>query len=309
MARLSASSLFVAALLVSGCVAKTLRPPIDARHVRDPEVAPPAPPPNASYLFSDSPEVQEAMALYAKTGTAPIIKGEGFIQFPYGETEPLITCLPLRACDVELEPGEEILNVALGDAERWIAQPAESGGKGASTPHLVIKPTDFNLMSNALVFTTRRTYHIALLAPPEAMTPAAYARRVRFYYPSELVQRVGRSIADDRRTKDSEVAKLPALTASTLTFDYKVSGSKTGWRPIRAFDDGTHVYIQMPDTMKADEAPALMVSTGDGDTLVNYRVKGRFYVVDKLFDEAYLVAGTGWSQERVTIKYTGRPRS
>jgi type IV secretion system protein VirB9 len=164
-------------------------------------------------------------------------------------------------------------------------------------------------MSNALVFTTKRTYHIALLSPPEEMTPAAYARRVRFYYPSELVQRVGRSVADAERSKDAEVSKLPSLTASTLTFDYEVSGSKAAWRPVRAFDDGTHVYIQMPDSMKADEAPALMVSTSDGETLVNYRVKGRFYVVDKLFDEAYLVAGTGWSREKVTVKYTGRPRS
>jgi type IV secretion system protein VirB9 len=61
--------------------------------------------------------------------------------------------------------------------------------------------------------------------------------------------------------------------------------------------------------MRADEAPALMVATSDGETLVNYRVKGNFYVVDKLFDEASLIAGTGWGRDKVTIKYTGKPRS
>ncbi|MGH7857182.1 MAG: P-type conjugative transfer protein TrbG, partial [Candidatus Binatia bacterium] len=253
---------------------------------------------------------QEAVKLYTETGEAPIIKGEGFLQYPYGESEPLITCLPLRACDVELEPGEEILNVALGDAERWIAQPAQSGGgKGASTPHLVIKPTDFNLMSNALIFTSRRTYHVALLSPPEGMTPAAYARRVRFYYPAELVQRFARSLSAEERAKQLEVAKLPAVTAESLDFDYEVSGESAAWRPVRAFDDGTHVYIQMPEAMRADEAPALLVSTSDGETLVNYRVKGRFYIVDKLFDEAHLVSGVGWNQDKVTIRYTGKRRS
>ena len=305
-----AGHLFVTSVLVVvvACSPKLGRLPVPASLVEETPAEAPTPPGTAEYLFSDSPEIQEAVKLYTKTGEAPIIKGEGFLQFPYGEREPLVTCLPLRACDIELEPGEEILNVALGDSERWIAQPARSGGaggKGPATAHLVIKPTDFNLMSNALIFTSRRTYYVARLSPPEGMTPAAYARRVRFYYPAELVQRFADSLSDEERAKKLEVAELPALTAGSLDFDYKVSGGSPAWRPLRAFDDGTRVYIQMPEAMRSDEAPALFVSTGDGETLVNYRVKGRFYIVDKLFDEAHLVAGVGWNQDEVTIRYTG----
>ena len=53
-------------------------------------------------------------------------------------------------------------------------------------------------------------------------------------------------------------------------------------------------------------AGPLSVSTSDGETLVNYRVKGRFYIVDKLFDEAHLRAGVGWKQDEVKIRYTGK---
>ena len=80
------------------------------------------------------------------------------------------------------------------------------------------------------------------------------------------------------------------------------------WKPVRAFDDGTHVYIQMPAGMKSSEAPALMVAAGSGSQMVNYRVRGDYYVVDRLFDQAVLVAGVGRQQDRETIQYSGNAR-
>ncbi len=80
------------------------------------------------------------------------------------------------------------------------------------------------------------------------------------------------------------------------------------WKPVRAFDDGTHVSIQMPAGMKASEAPALMVAAGSGSQMVNYRVRGDYYVVDRLFDQAVLVSGVGRQQDRETIQYSGNAR-
>ena len=69
------------------------------------------------------------------------------------------------------------------------------------------------------------------------------------------------------------------------------------------FDDGTHVYIQMPEAMRVTEAPALFVHTRAGDVvLVNYRLRQQYFVVDKLFDSAVLLLGVGDRQERVTIR-------
>lgn len=61
----------------------------------------------------------------------------------------------------------------------------------------------------------------------------------------------------------------------------------------------------MPPTTKLSEAPALLVAAGDGSEMVNYRVRGDYYVVDKLFDQAVLVSGVGREQDRVSIRYTG----
>ncbi len=77
---------------------------------------------------------------------------------------------------------------------------------------------------------------------------------------------------------------------------------------MRALDDGTDIYIQMPATTKSSEAPALLVAAGDGSEMVNYRVRGDYYVVDKLFDQAVLVSGVGREQDRVSIRYTGAAR-
>ena len=71
---------------------------------------------------------------------------------------------------------------------------------------------------------------------------------------------------------------------------------------LQAFDDGTRVFIQMPAAMSATEAPALFVLTSEGDqALVNYRLRGRYFVVDKLFAEAILMLGVGGKQESVSV--------
>ncbi|MDB5711676.1 MAG: P-type conjugative transfer protein TrbG, partial [Sphingomonas bacterium] len=67
---------------------------------------------------------------------------------------------------------------------------------------------------------------------------------------------------------------------------------KPNWRPLRAFDDGRQTFIEFPPSLAVGEAPPLFVVGPKGDAqLVNYRVSGRFYVVDRLFDAAELRLG------------------
>jgi hypothetical protein len=64
------------------------------------------------------------------------------------------------------------------------------------------------------------------------------------------------------------------------------------WRPLRAFDDGRKVYIQMPSGLPQGEAPPLFVAGADGrPALVNYRVRGTYYIVDRMFAAAELRLG------------------
>ena len=59
------------------------------------------------------------------------------------------------------------------------------------------------------------------------------------------------------------------------------------------FDDGAKVYIRFPSGLAQGEAPPLFVIGPDGKAaLVNYRVRGTIYVVDRLFAAAELQLGT-----------------
>lgn len=69
--------------------------------------------------------------------------------------------------------------------------------------------------------------------------------------------------------------------------------------------DGRQTFVEFPTSIAVGEAPPLLVigATGEAE-LVNYRMRGRFYVVDRIFDRAELRLGTGKQQvvriDRVT---------
>lgn len=265
--------------------------------------------PDVQALVPD-PEVRDAMREYHRTGQAAVIQRSDSVVYPFGESQPEVTCSPLRACGIELEAGEVVTGVALGDGERWIASPLESGDLDEPTLHVIVKPKDYGLATNLVVATTRRTYHLSLVSPPEGDAEAgeaAYHRRVRFYYPQDLVQRwaTGRQLREREaeRRETATVTELSALSTERLNFDYTLKGERRiPWTPTTVFDDGHHVYIQLPPAARSVDLPALLVEApGGGMAISNYRVRGEWYVVDGLFRRAELVAGVGRKKQSVEI--------
>jgi type IV secretion system protein VirB9 len=142
-------------------------------------------------------------------------------------------------------------------------------------------------------------------------------QEVEFYYPDEVLAAMKE--ADAAAAKDgtagdppgddnASAVKIAAIDPGQLNFSYKIDGANVPFRPVRAFDDGSHVYIQMAPGMKTSDAPALLIAAGGGTQMVNYRVEGNYYVVDRLFNQAILVSGVGRQQDRVTIAYAGESR-
>jgi len=262
-------------------------------------------PPAGELVAPDDPQVQAAMRAWKSGQSAPIIRTTEFIQYPYGLTEVIVTCEPLRVCDVELDVGEEIQNVSIGDSSRWLVHPAFSGARETLTPHVMIKPTEYGIVTNAIITTNRRTYYLGLVSKVKG--DPGYVRRVKFYYPLDLVEQTNGTFRAkavlSRRAPDPTVARGPRLTPDRLAFGYEIVGGQgLPWRPLRVFDDGQHVYIQMPAALQASEAPALLVQSRGESALVNYRVRLPYYVVDRLFDTAVLIVGVGGKQDRVTIR-------
>ena len=69
-----------------------------------------------------------------------------------------------------------------------------------------------------------------------------------------------------------------------------------------------HAHNDTQSACQPCASAALMVAAGDGSEMVNYRIRGDYYIVDKLFDQAVLVSGVGREQDRVSIRYTGGAR-
>src|SRR5262249_5422963 len=95
----------------------------------------------------------------------------------------------------------------------------------------------------------------------------------------------------------------------SLNFRYAIEGDNPPWRPLRAFDDGSKVYIEFPRGIGQGEMPPLFViGPRGGAELVNYRVRQNYYIVDRLFAAAELRLG-GSGQQKVRVVRTDGRRS
>ena len=96
----------------------------------------------------------------------------------------------------------------------------------------------------------------------------------------------------------------PVFKPETINLRYRLSGDKPDWRPLAVFDDGQQVFIEMPASIAKIEAPPLFVIGPEGVEIVNYRLRGTYYVVDRLFQKAELKIGSGWGAKSVIIERT-----
>ncbi len=221
---------------------------------------------------------------------------DGKVIFLYGEVQPSVVCSPLEVCDIELQAGEVVRDVLVGDTVRWKVEPATSGAAGGQAIHLIVKPAEPGLVTSMVVTTSRRTYHIQLKS-----TATQYMARVGFEYPED----VGSKLADINARLGADTIPGAGVPAEQLNFSYSISGSAS-WRPTRVYSDGAKTYIQFPSSLSGQDAPVLFVVSGGQNRIVNYRLKGNMMVVDYQIDTAILVSGVGfWNQDKVTIRRGG----
>ncbi|MBL8580190.1 MAG: P-type conjugative transfer protein TrbG [Mesorhizobium sp.] len=208
--------------------------------------------------------------------------------------------------DIALQPGEQLVGsgpVAAGDTVRWIIGDTESGSGATRQIHILVKPTRAELMTNLVINTNLRTYHMELRS-----TERTYMASVSWQYPQDQL------IALRRQNAEAQAAQPVAtgIDLSRVNFRYDIDGDRAPWRPLRAFDDGRQVFIEFPRGIGQGEMPPLFVVGPEGNTseLVNYRVRGNHMIVDRLFAAAELRFGAGDRQKRVRITRTdGRPAS
>ncbi|GAA0631567.1 P-type conjugative transfer protein TrbG [Sphingomonas ursincola] len=208
--------------------------------------------------------------------------------------------------DIALQPGEQLVGagpVAAGDTVRWIIGDTESGSGATRQVHILVKPSRADLMTNLIINTNLRTYHMELRS-----TERTYMASVSWQYPQDQL------IALRRQNVQAEATQPVAsgVDLASINFRYAIEGDRAPWRPLRAYDDGRQVFIEFPRGISQGEMPPLFVVGPEGNTseLVNYRVRGHHMIVDRLFAAAELRLGNGNGQRRVRIVRTdGRPTS
>jgi type IV secretion system protein VirB9 len=190
-----------------------------------------------------------------------------------------------RLTDIALEPGESLTaEPVAGDTEGWIKSEFTSGSGPNVRTHIVVKPRDEGIQTNLIVPTNKRVYQLDLRSKPDWYMPG-----VRWFYPDEEAAVAVKKEADDQAKQES--SEVLAVSPEHLNFRYKIKGRDAPWKPTQVFDDGTKVYLRMPEDLATTDAPALLVIEDGKPLLVNYRVKDRLYIVDRLFANAQLRVG------------------
>ncbi len=191
-------------------------------------------------------------------------------------TYTLVT-LPGVPTDVQLGPEEKITGLALGDTLQWMVE--ELPG------HLFIKPLKPGLFTAGTLVTDRRVYQLQL----KSTSPdGPWVQKVSWSAPLTV--------------QGGELPSPAMLDPATLNTRYRIEGDGD-FRPARVFDDGRFTWIQVPSPQAL---PALFMVEEGNAVLVNYVVKGEYFVVQRLMPEVLLKLGN--SEVRIVNEKLAPPR-
>lgn len=174
-----------------------------------------------------------------------------------------------------LEPGEVLIDIAAADTARWSVSNTLSGDRAL----LIVKPSAPKLKTNIVLVTDRRAYLI------EAVSAAGevYTAQAAWTYS-----------ASPAPPPVPDPEPVPEPPPRPLHEDYVLKAPRKGpppWMPEKVWDDGRRTYVQFPEDIAASEMPPLFIRTPEGLELVNYRINGRRYEVDRILTEAELRLG------------------
>lgn len=207
---------------------------------------------------------------------------------------------PERVSDIALQPGEKLTSVSAGDTVRWVIGDTVSGTGDNQRTHVLVKPFAPGLKTNLVITTDRRVYHLQLSSTEKTAMAA-----ISWTYSQDQIMAL-------RRQNAAAEAALPVasnVALDNIRFRYAITGDNPPWKPVRAFDDGHKVYIEFSRRIDQGEAPPLfVVGTDGGSELVNYRMRGNYYIVDRLFAAAELRLVTKPQQVVRITRTDGTPR-
>ncbi len=199
-----------------------------------------------------------------------------------------------------LQPDEELINLFAGDTARWSITQTHTGSDDEQQTLVLVKPHIPEIQTNFVISTNKRVYLINAIATDQSV----YHTAVAWNYPSDNLNSLRPVLSGSRRQPQSAAQVSRAREPSQFAYDYQITlleGDAPKWQPVSVFNDGLKTYIRFPNNLGAVDAPPLFIIGAEEETgLVNYRVDGNFYVVDRLIDQAVLQHGDPRSVVSIT---------
>ncbi|MDE3015993.1 MAG: P-type conjugative transfer protein VirB9 [Pseudomonadota bacterium] len=166
---------------------------------------------------------------------------------------------------IEFGPGEEIKTISMGDSTAWMLNP--SGNR------LFLKPLEQDATTNMTLITNKHTYLFELHArEAEDIDDKGMIFVMRFIYPDE----------GDMQTVSHYLDSVPdtSINPGKYNFKYSISGPDS-IAPIRIFDDGRFTYFKFRN-MNADLPAFFSVDNYGNESIVNYRTRGDYIIVERV---------------------------
>jgi type IV secretion system protein VirB9 len=217
----------------------------------------------------------------------------GKMYYPWDESFVYeVHCQPYRVTDIQLEPGEQVLEMPfLSEEKVWEIGAGVSKKNGLDVQHFFAKPTYSGLVTSMIIITDRRVYHILLKSFKDN-----FMVMVQWEYPQAMPFTVKSTAMNNRMNELRQDTVL--VDPAFLSFDYKMTYSifrKPIWLPKRVYDDGRKTYIELDEKMLHMESPVLFNHRNER---INYRVQKNLIIIDELIDTVTLRRG----KEKVTVK-------
>ena len=202
-----------------------------------------------------------------------------------------IYCQPYRVTDIQLEPGEQVIEMPfLSESKVWEIGAGVSRVGGIDTQHFFLKPAYSGLETSFIIITDKRVYHLMLKSFKDT-----YMTQVKWEYPNTMPFNLYSDTLGQVGTMSKQTHSVdPAF----LSFDYKMYYSlfkKPYWLPLRVYDDGKKTYIVMDQTVLHMTTPVLFNKRNER---INYSVNKNLIVINELIEKVTLRVG----KDKVTIK-------
>ncbi len=161
---------------------------------------------------------------------------------------------PKSVTEFELEPGEVLKGIAVGDSFSWDCETSVPG-------HIFVRPKYDDMVTSGTVVTDRRTYQLMLRSTSADV--GKWYQRVTWGYPAASILQPVTAVAvapQSGESKPGSGSLARGVSVDQLNFDYSISGG-AAFRPVQVMDDGTFTWLQLPTRMQ--DWPAVFLVTPD----------------------------------------------